>query len=372
MLHTAQVLPDEKESSWVLEFLERILSGLDRGRAWLLRHSLQIRILRMVYKNCSLRLGTSFLLMSSIYLMFALKRPDILLVWGPLLFGYLHLVASYRFMRGKLMHPHSWTGWLNEFQILAIITVAAMLIHAFAKERKLMPEMPYGAWEIIVAAVAFSFVGILLRSVSLKSLLLCGLITFALLRASWLDPLKFVGVGLFIHNWIAFVHWIKCAKSQHVRGVAIVSSLIFGLLHYGIFTGRLDAWMTVVDSNGLSAANIQATAWALAPWSKDPVVWHRAVVAYTFGLSMHYFVWLKAIPESLSSTRCPNSFCASFRKLVDEIGERSTIVILLWALIGIIVWCFDFRLGATIYFAFATLHGWLEIVYLLGRPKSLL
>ena len=136
-------LPNEKDSRWALEYCERILKGLDRVRAWLLRQSLQLSILRQIYRSTWLRLGTSFLLMTSIYLFFALRRPDILLVWGPLVFGYLHLVASYRFMNAKSLHSPSTNSRLSEFQTLSFITIAAMLLHAFLKNQKLIPEMPY-------------------------------------------------------------------------------------------------------------------------------------------------------------------------------------------------------------------------------------
>ena len=120
---------------------------------------------------------------------------------------------------------------------------------------------------------------------------------------------------------------------------------------------------------GAMPASLRTTGWYLASWTSDPMIWYRLVVIYTFGLSIHYFVWLKAIPESGMANENPNPFRLSLEKLREDTGNRTLIFILLVALATFGVYAVSTVWGARVYFASAAMHGWFEISFLLLRSR---
>ena len=77
---------------------------------------------------------------------------------------------------------------------------------------------------------------------------------------------------------------------------------------------------------------------------------------------MHYFVWLKAIPEQELATTHPVSFRLSMSYLVKDFGRKTVIwtvavvvaSLLMWALVAL-------PQARLLYFSIAAFHGYLEI-----------
>ena len=131
----------------------------------------------------------------------------------------------------------------------------------------------------------------------------------------------------------------------------------------------MDAWIALTDGGQLYGGGSGITGWFLASWSNDAAIWNRAVVLYAFGLSLHYFVWIKAIPESLSVLDRPNSFRASLGHLRRDLGRNTLALSACVAGAGMLVWSLSFPLGSAIYFDLALLHAWVELFFLI--PKAL-
>jgi hypothetical protein len=200
-------------------------------------------------------------------------------------------------------------------------------------------------------------------------ILVCLGLTWSMIKLAWLEPLIYVGATLILHNWVAYIYWIITAKEKRRRFVAIGSSLLFLFIHLLVFNGYLDSFFPMKDGALQFGGESQTTGWYLASWSSDPLVWYRLLVLYTFGLSMHYFVWLRAIPETLSPFEHPNNFRLILNNLRRDLGRNALIFTILVALSGTILWLFSFSLGSAIYFEMAILHGSLELIFLI--PKLL-
>ena len=106
-------------------------------------------------------------------------------------------------------------------------------------------------------------------------------------------------------------------------------------------------------------------AW-IAPWAQDWVgsewILYHCVVAYAFGQSMHYFVWLKAIPDQHHTSEAPTSFRQSLRLLQVDFGRKSVLVGAGLILLSLAAWAFVlFPQARALYFALAAYHGYLEL-----------
>jgi hypothetical protein len=142
---------------------------------------------------------------------------------------------------------------------------------------------------------------------------------------------------------------------------------VFFLIHLVVIYGAIDP---LLNASLLEQWRLENTAWFLASWSADPLVWYRWLVLYTFGLSMHYFVWLRALPEAELKSKAPLSFRLSWQEWQKDIGPITLKIILISALIGFGLWIFQYNLGKTIYFQIALLHGALEVVFLPSKFSS--
>lgn len=329
---------------------DALAQTLDKLRARYLRISLRPSFLRTLYSLAHLRLLVGMILTCLICLPLAFAMPDFILAFGPLVFGYPHLVMSYRYSTGRKL-----------FGVFLVATVVAISLHLTQ-----LFGLPFGIWQLIVATLTFfatttfapyRFIRVLLVSVIL--------VTFA-----WLEPVVSIGAMLILHNWIAFLFWIKVSTSPSRKITAVGATVLFLLIHMLVLGGRFDALIpgskSIVDFPG----GTETTGWYLASWSSDPIVWYRLLVLYTFGLSVHYFVWLRAIPESKSGFEHPSSCRLILQNLRKELGERVLLLCTLFVIGALIVWGISFPLGNRLYFELAILHGSIEIMYLAGSGTS--
>lgn len=326
--------------------------------AWL-RLTMKNMFFRQIYSDRSLRIGTYFLFLNLCYLFVSLRWSSTLLVLGPVLLGYPHLVASYRFLQKPFEK-------IKLFKIFLLLTLVSMLIRFLAIPLKVLPQLPYGSYEITLSFFALSLSKIR-QNWTIKTLTL--ILLLGILKTAWNNPLTFVGFALILHNWVAFGHWIASARLKRDLHVALISTLIFALIHILVFSGFFDSWINLESTNFLSEKSFEVKGWVLAPWSNSSIVWGRALVLYTFGLSIHYFVWLQAIPQCLDQNHVPNSFRRTLELLKKDCGPRTTTVLLFGALAILGVWIFTDYAGR-IYFGIAMMHGWLELTFLIAAICS--
>lgn len=313
-----------------------IVQSLDSFRAFFLRVTLRLQFLRQLYKRSHDRLAAGMLISTLFYLPIAVLRPELLLAFGPLVLGYPHLISSFRFTsKGKRFHL---------FFFATLIAIALHLFHT---------DYPFGVWQMIVATAVF----ILLHP---KKIIPAILICAVSVKAAWMEPIMYVGGMLIAHNFVSFTYWIRSAATKQRRTTAILSTILFTLIHVIVLMGLLDSWISI--SHGENK-----TSWLLSSWTTDAIVGHRMLVLYAFGLSIHYFVWLRAIPESLSKFEHPHSVRLILINLKENLGKNTRMMTLVLSASLMILWAISMPLGAQIYFELALLHGALEIIFLLEK-----
>ena len=323
-----------------------VTKSLDGMRAHALRASFQFELPRRIYLSTPARLILSFALFAAFYLPLALSWPGTLLWLGPLVFGYPHLVASYRF----LQHKQTIRG-IRPFAFFATLTLTSLALHSLAEYFNWVGELPFGAWELAVASIA----AITVSRPFLPAAIVCGVGGTLLWRYSWNEPLQFAAFALLAHNWVGFFLWISKSRGKN-QAAALAATALFSAIHFLVFAGCADSFIQPLSQEA------QNTGGLLAPWSLNEAQWYRMLVLYTFGLSMHYFVWLKAVPEC--TQRFPNSWRRSAELLREDLGQRGALFAALVAGAGLLTWVCSPKWGPRIYFQAALLHGWLELAFL--------
>lgn len=234
----------------------------------------------------------------------------------------------------------------------------------------------YFAFDIEITAMTLAMLGFVFvaRPITLFVLCLGSLIAGTLVYASWNAPLLLAAFLLLGHNFIAFFFWIGHAATKKDRQVAILSLIIFSILTALILTGQFDFLYKILPP-GVDVAwakmDYSDLGKSLAPWSRNQHDWFHFFVAYVFGQSLHYFVWLKAIPEQQLSQETPISFRLSFTLLQKSFGKRLWMFLILGSLASLGIWFF-FRMqeARLLYFAIASYHGFHEFAGLPFLLKS--
>ncbi len=350
--------------SFLLKFSANWIVGvLDNFRIALFRITLKSSLLRRVYSNRSRRLGVSFLFFSILYLYLSLNWSLVLLVFGPVILGYPHLVASFRFLSrcvGTFIKDRT-----RIFKIFLFLTSLSLGIRFLVPKFLVPPDVPYGFWEIILSISALSFIRVKFFSIRHGLVfLLTGMTIFAILGLAWADPLAFIGFALIFHNWEAFGHWICASKKLEEKFVAYSATFLFATFHFFVFYGFLDNWISMPNLNFISTQSFEIRGWVLASWSQNQMVWDRMIVLYSFGLSLHYFIWLQAIPQCLDKNIVPKSFRKSLEELKGDCGPKTFSLLVLGGLLALFIWVFTPWFGQA-YFGLAMLHGWLELGFLI-------
>lgn len=338
-----------------MNHVHNFIGRIDFFRASCLKLILKIQFLRGLYSKCATRLSVGYLLTLVFYFPISMVRPDILLLSGPLLFGYPHLIASFRYIQKM------------SAGLFAILTLICILGHISGIGSTIIRELPFGAWQILVAMAGLLFFKFVSKTLSygllIFSLLFCG----GLLHLAFQDSIMFVGGMLILHNWVGYFYWIMASKTKSRRRASVAALMVFTLIHYIVLMGFMDSFFPATSSQINFPGDTQATAWYLASWTGDSFVWYRFLVLYAFGLSMHYFVWLKAIPQSLNPLEHPNNVRLSLKYLREDLGDRILLVFLMISILGFMIWLFSFNLGARIYFEIAILHGALELFFIIPK-----
>lgn len=279
-----------------------------------------------------------------------------------MLMGYPHLLASLRFLLHRKPSQRR-----RDFFVLTGFTIVAAIVHLSSIEVPKLGQLPFGMWQMIIATIAVIAVGKLISKTTLWALALLS----GFLVATWYWPLISVGAMLLLHNWVAFFTWIRRAPPGPRRWWALAATGVFFWFHAVVLFGLCDGFMPREGSALMFPGQSQTTAWLLASWSEDQLIWYRFLVLYTFGLSLHYFVWLRAIPEGQQCREAPASFRRIINNLTSDLGAATVAGAFLVIVAGMGVWLISRPLGARIYFEAALLHGCLELMFLLlpARPE---
>jgi hypothetical protein len=327
---------------------------------------------RDIYRVRSKRLMFLFLLAGVMNLTLAAFFPLWVLVIGPVIYGVPHVLASIRYTHAS--HSSEASSGARFFNFVTLILASVAIFRILTD----LGYLPFSAratdWPELLSLIA-TFVGaaVIYRKRPLTILVGGTLVAFVVFL-SWSLPIWTAGVLLLAHNLIAFVYWILAAKSPSDRKTAVIATAIFSFVSGLILFGMFDRIWPVLDpqlSLTWAGLDYEYLGESILPWTKSYHAWFNAVVAYAFGQSMHYFVWLKAIPEQNYEHQTPPSFRRSFELLRQDFGGKFLMGFLLVALAIPAVWLFaQYPAARMVYFAVASYHGYLEIAGLCLQPFS--
>ncbi len=341
------------------------INFLDRIRTFILKKVLKYNLVKSIFINRSIRLQFGFVFSASTSLYFALFHPYNLLIIGPLIFGIPHLLSSIRYLP-KYLNKNDFSK--NFSLIVAVLLFSFVIIKLFIEpiilnKKGVILNFTEIIFYVLFAASIFIF---LKHKINFIFFII---VSFFLILFSFLAPLKMIGSLALAHNFIAFYFWHAFSVNQNERNSSIVSFCIFLLVHGLIFMGFFDHQIMYSQEFGYQNSLTQMTFGFENLFQQNSIYLSRTIAAFAFGQSVHYFVWLKAIPEQNSSFQFNLSFKLIFKKMINEVSKPVLILIALSIVFVISISFFQSLYQARFaYLLLAATHGYFEIAtFLIGK-----
>ncbi len=338
-----------------------MISRLDLLRSRMLKATLKVSFCREIFQSRSKRIFFMGLTAMSIYFVVSLFFPIWVLFLGPIVWGVPHLISSLRYntntpfsKRKKLVLFQSFI-WLAVFAYR--ITVDIFQIPIFFSDIPLL-------FEVICLAVAFLFQVIINRRVNIQIFFYFTLFA-TLLFLTYRYPIQTALFLLIGHNYVPLFSWFKsCQDRQDIRTFFLLSALYF-LLSLILLLGLLEPFYSYFSP----VKNVTFLKWeytdianSLGASPSDYPFWFRIVSLYAFSQAIHYFLWIKAIPENFLPQQFPPSFKWSLQKLKNDFGSGSVLILIGLMVTGTAYWLFfEFQSARLFYFSVASYHGFLEL-----------
>lgn len=285
-----------------------------------------------------------------------LGAPLWLLALGPVVFGAAHLASDLRYLVVQPALHRRWQAWLCIATPLALGALTSM-----------------GSRALALAAVG----GVLAAKRSSWwrfGLAISASIALCLAFFSWQRAAELVVAHA--HNFIAVLLWLAW-RPRARRGHWLVA-LVFVAINAALLSGALDAVIAAVHgfSRGPEGLTLGGQMMTLAPFPEHIDRSRRMVLSFAFSQSVHYALWLRAIPEMARRSKTPRSFRQSVRSLEAE-SSPLVVTLTVLACVALALWaCFDLLRAREGYLRFVLFHGYLEIAVALmlfvegRRPSS--
>lgn len=337
---------------------------LDGFRRLYLQIFLSLAPLRRLYVDRRSRLLTSFLMTGSVSLLLSAAFPLWVLAVGPVLFGLPHLIASFRYSSG--------TEFRKPFVSTALILSTIVCLIRLAQMKHWVGYGSTNAIELTALALLFFsmvwFFKARANGWSVSAVLL------PLFILSWAYPFATIGALILVHNFTAFLYWHRAARTVSDRKVVAVSLAIFTLANVAIFGGIFDRLFFHFSSAGESSL-LGMKVWEIGSLVLPGTIHYewlaRATMAYAFGQSLHYFIWLRAIPEQSLKNGTPTSFRQSLFYLRLDLGPRLAKISILLIIALSAVWALnEFSWARIVYLSIAAFHGYAEFAGLCLKGRA--
>jgi hypothetical protein len=296
-------------------------------------------------------------LTGSVIVLTALSISLVLPLWqlalGPILFGTAHIMADVRYC---IVRPGFHRRWP-----LVLCCGLPLLAMVFGE-----------GLDIGLMAIAFAFA--LARGPTWKRMLGLGAVALAASAIAEYGVYADI-VFAHLHNIIAVLLWWAWRK----RG---------GRLHWVVLALYFGAW-TLLLGGALDSIYLSTQ---LSVWGPENmgIFYHahflgfglgemesvRWVLAFAMAQSVHYWMWLRMLPEDDRKQYTPRSFRATWKALRVDMGSVFLWLVLLGSL-GTAVWAVMDLLQARIgYLRFVRFHGVMELaaaalLWVEGRDRLL-
>jgi hypothetical protein len=354
---------------------------VDSLRAVVLAWTLPVPLLARIFHSRPLRLSSFFVASLCVNLLLALTIPLWIIVFGVLIQGVPHLVASVDFVQrstrgGGQRNIGDRSAGPRARRALAL----GALFPVVAGLRQWAEMRQFNVLESIPNAVDLAAMGGIAcwlgwasgagyrRSAAAAALL------GAFSLASFAAPAETLGGLILAHHFVGFVYWLGRAPTAQDRRAALLALVLLALTTAAILGGCFDSlltwrWTSLLGGE-LDDVSLGST---IFPDASRAVWFSRGVSALALGQSMHYLVWLKAIPEQELPHQHPIGFAKSLSCLNRDVGP-AVLCAAFYALTGLGVYALFAGLpeARLLYLAGAAFHGYFEIAGLafIRRARS--
>jgi len=334
---------------------------MDAIRQALFRFFLSQPLLRSIYVDRVYRL--SFLFALSLVMAFFWSWVSLVgvIIFGPILLGVPHLYSSWK--ASDLSYP-------SRFKVSFGFIISMALFLYLVATRLFSPQV-FSEWRFdplfLLLPIAFLSLEVVSKRPRFSVLYLFGVVFLLSIFGGslYFESITVLGLLALGHHFIAFYYWWESGKTLREKRAAVFSGLVLLVVSIAIYYGVFDSLiltpsaLTRWNPQGLNAGSFGQAFWN----ANSPVIWNRVALIYGIGQSVHYFVWLKAIPDSKS----PNPKGApSFRVSMRDVKSKNPAwifyaLILIVLIFPVLIFFFDPVWVRNLYLMLAAFHGYYEI-----------
>lgn len=287
-------------------------------------------------RDRELRVAVGATLTVAVALTLTLSLPFWLLALGPVLLGVPHLLSDVRYLVVRPGYHRRKELWLAAGLPIAAAGLGAgtavglsAMVGAFAVARG--SPLRRGVGGIGAAMLVFA----------------------ALLAGRTADL-----VIAQAHNFVAIALWLAWRPRQRwLHGIPVAAAL-GGVLALG--SGLLDPVLAATGALGHAPPGLGLAGNRI--WHTGlPEPWGlRALLVFAFAQSVHYGIWIRAIPDEDRAWPTPRTFRATLRALEADLGAWPLLAVIAMAL-GLAAWALlDLRAARDGYLSLALFHGYVE------------
>lgn len=332
-------------------FTDTLVLPLDRARTHLFSGALKIGVLRGALLDKGRRIALLLGAHAIAALVLSVFAPTLLLLAGPLLLGVPHLVADVRYL---ILRPalgsNARSVLLAGSGLLLLLRVAQSLGLAQVDRAELVVA---GGWLLATSALGAC-------RQTWRRAGLAAAAALLLLCVGWLWP-RSLRIGLAHgHNLLALALWVFAfARRRRLAtaltlGFVTVGALLLAtpLAWFGFNAGLRECF-------GLHALQAADT---LAPGVHSVRLALGVVASFAFLQSMHYAVWLHAVPQEETRGNATLSFRMSARQLRRELGAWGLAGAALLVIAVPVAALWGSALGVKdLYLSLSSFHAYLEL-----------
>jgi hypothetical protein len=323
--------------------LDVLATGTDRLRGRILTVTLRVPLLDRIFRSRTKRLSVIFAASLLVALGLALTAPLWMLLIVPLILGVPHLVASLNFVLRLTAGRMEERGGALPAKVGACF-VAVAAVRLWAPSQGILENVPNGV-EIVAALAGGVWLAWASRAAAVRAVASAAILV-ALAAGSLAAPAETLGVLVLAHNFVGFAYWIARAPTAQDRQVALAALALFTAATAAILAGAFDQVLAqrTADILGGGMSDFD-TGQTILPGTEREILLRRAVSAFALGQSLHYFVWLRAIPEQELPHQHPIGFSKSLRFI--ELNPGRLVL-------------YSAAYGVAALFAYAFIYGWVE------------
>jgi hypothetical protein len=326
------------------------LGAADRARATLLRALCGVRPLRALAVDRRRRLVAMQVGMVLFAAGLALRFPLISLWLGAALFGVPHVVAGLRAVTLRRRATR--------------VTLACAALGGLVGASQLL-GVGDGATRAFVVLFAASLGAEILaarRCLGLTTVTLAALVLAA--GAAWTAPRLALVLVAHLHALGALLFFAVEARRRRLPVWPLACGV--GAFTVAAVTGLLDGamattWLAPRGAGPSIVAEALGTGFRESPRAlgASAALFHRALILYAFGQSLHFAAWLRLVPELDRRTPTPKPLRRALAELRTDFGRLTTPLLWLTAAAVVLIF-FGGGTARDAYFALTYFHVGLE------------